>query len=870
MWNGFSQANFKPNLQNDTSTLQAWKSMVSGSSGVTAAEAKFVNYYGGQCMQVGNLNLGTANPAAAVTAGYQTPACKQGINVSFGAATGNGSEVDYLHFQTGVNSVLSCDGLSQKGTSYMSIKTTDWMKRENILVSSRVLDVPSLSDKSTKTHDYDGESWDIPQNSIVVTNPGLFETGDATNGPFYMMWVQGTAGASDAEMTNSAAVTGKRSAHLTVKEKNDALITFNEPLPAIATDDLLPRLLIGPVKYWITMQAFNGPKNSGGGVGSIQTYISGTKGGDKAYDNIAILGTLSGSTTTPAETMTGSTYNESTYFYSTSLEATGGRSGTYGRKWILDADPEGNLELETDYGYGAYDEEKREGGQLDIKTAYVGEMLHLNLKGLVDNGEEPNDDFKVVLGLKSPMAQHKVEITSPDTDIAAIDKAILKPHFLWGYKDEVPKVSNLSVGPLFNMLEEETNLYEVTNQDLRAVKFTWEEDADDIWYRMLMIDVSGNTIKNKYHGAKFVIKGNEAPATPAAKPTTYVYDYTVTPPTKTSLTAGGSGDSVGSDVRSVVTGLQGYAIKTSAPVNATGQAGASTTITLASTASSTNDFYNGYQIQIVGGAGAGADNDRVITDYVGSTKVATVAAWDGSLGNPDNTSVYCIAPTGTITIGSGTNTCLDGMGEFTIVLHVVPAAADATRSAYLFTYGDDDPGTDDAVYCYIHTDGTIKFVVDGNTLQSTTKVAYDGETPMSIILTYNQSATDGKKSKLYIDGILEDTKNNPGSGPAVNGNTVIGGQNIADAHSATNYQGTIEEVIVYNKAYEIPDKSAEYIFKAANVDDSYGNSVDKKIGTQDFLVHTAKLFAYDYTNIRGTTVQEVGSSKQVGWKVTSV
>ncbi len=121
-----------------------------------------------------------------------------------------------------------------------------------------------------------------------------------------------------------------------------------------------------------------------------------------------------------------------------------------------------------------------------------------------------------------------------------------------------------------------------------------------------------------------------------------------------------------------------------------------------------------------------------------------------------------------------------------------------------------------------------------------------------------------------IDGILEDTKNNPGSGPAVNGNTVIGGQNIADAHSATNYQGTIEEVIVYNKAYEIPDKSGEYIFKAANVHDTYGNSVDKKIGTQDFLVHTAKLFAYDYTNIRGTTVQEVGSSKQVGWKVTSV
>jgi hypothetical protein len=52
------------------------------------------------------------------------------------------------------------------------------------------------------------------------------------------------------------------------------------------------------------------------------------------------------------------------------------------------------------------------------------------------------------------------------------------------------------------------------------------------------------------------------------------------------------------------------------------QAGTSTTITLKSTASSTDDIYNGMYVTITGGTGAG--QIRIIKDYVGSTKVATV------------------------------------------------------------------------------------------------------------------------------------------------------------------------------------------------------------------------------------------------------
>lgn len=67
-------------------------------------------------------------------------------------------------------------------------------------------------------------------------------------------------------------------------------------------------------------------------------------------------------------------------------------------------------------------------------------------------------------------------------------------------------------------------------------------------------------------------------------------------------------------------------------------AGASTTITLDSNASATDDYYNGDLVLIDAGTGAG--QVRVITDYTGATKVATVhTAWTTT---PDTTSEYIV------------------------------------------------------------------------------------------------------------------------------------------------------------------------------------------------------------------------------------
>ena len=66
------------------------------------------------------------------------------------------------------------------------------------------------------------------------------------------------------------------------------------------------------------------------------------------------------------------------------------------------------------------------------------------------------------------------------------------------------------------------------------------------------------------------------------------------------------------------------------------QSATASTIVLRAAANATNDYYNGQTIEIVRGTGIG--QFRTITDYVGSSKTATVKRdW---VTNPDNTSVY--------------------------------------------------------------------------------------------------------------------------------------------------------------------------------------------------------------------------------------
>ena len=74
----------------------------------------------------------------------------------------------------------------------------------------------------------------------------------------------------------------------------------------------------------------------------------------------------------------------------------------------------------------------------------------------------------------------------------------------------------------------------------------------------------------------------------------------------------------------------------------TAQAGAAGTITLDASASAVDDFYNNTLIFVYGGTGVG--QARIITDYVGATKVATVG--ENWATNPSSDSTFIIYPGG--------------------------------------------------------------------------------------------------------------------------------------------------------------------------------------------------------------------------------
>jgi hypothetical protein len=91
-------------------------------------------------------------------------------------------------------------------------------------------------------------------------------------------------------------------------------------------------------------------------------------------------------------------------------------------------------------------------------------------------------------------------------------------------------------------------------------------------------------------------------------------------------------------------GGTGYIDDNGNPTGAT-----SNTITLAATASAVNGTYDGMSVYITSGTGSG--QIRLISSYVGATKIATLtSAWET---NPISTSVYSVAPTVTITSTSG-------------------------------------------------------------------------------------------------------------------------------------------------------------------------------------------------------------------------
>lgn len=257
------------------------------------------------------------------------------------------------------------------------------------------------------------------------------------------------------------------------------------------------------------------------------------------------------------------------------------------------------------------------------------------------------------------------------------------------------------------------------------------------------------------------------------------------------------------------------------------QDAANSTITLANSASSINGIYEGLEIKITGGTGAGQTN--TIVDYDGTTKIATVkTVWSIV---PDNTSRY--------EIGGLEGQAQDGTGS------TIQLATDASSD------NDSYPNKE------------IQLISGTGNGQVQNIIAYDGATKIAEVMPAWTTVPDG--STEYR--ILEPTPENEGKArvgtdktitldqvaPSIDGIfngrliTITGGLGSGQTNVITDYIGS-DKVAIVNKIWTTrPDTTSTYAIAGEIIAlwNSYDDPVDVSI--------TPKL-SWEYWNGKGWVV----------------
>lgn len=137
------------------------------------------------------------------------------------------------------------------------------------------------------------------------------------------------------------------------------------------------------------------------------------------------------------------------------------------------------------------------------------------------------------------------------------------------------------------------------------------------------------------------------------------------------------------------------------------QAGSSNTITLDTGANSADDFYN--HAKVIISSGTGSEQERIIVDYNGTSKVATIAPpW---ITQPDATSAFEIEP----------GNCHAETGWGTIKVGIIQAATSTTATLDSTASAIDDFYNNELLHIDYGTgEGQVRVITDYN---GTTKVA---------------------------------------------------------------------------------------------------------------------------------------------------
>ena len=475
---------------------------------------------------------------------------------------------------------------------------------------------------------------------------------------------------------------------------------------------------------------------------------------------------------------TGETINPSAIYTSAIITADKGTPGATFREWLYSDDrehlndwtlipDEGNdvLEMGTDYGYGSIDDVQKELSKKGIEdVGFVSRGNSFSI-GKYEEFKMPN-----IVKMDSPNVGDDVTLfMSPfyasSSYMTMHSKTGTYPPLLVSiFEDDVPKISDFIVKP-----NEENPFYP---------EYTWECGEDDLWYGFIIVNDKG--ITNQYHNALLHFPFNE------------------------------EGDH--------------------------GKAAAEPFEKIAN--SDTNvDVYNcKYDLEGLGG--------------------------------------HCLRFDGTddaVKYGTGSETWTANLSEASFIAHLIPESGSA-QEYILYQSGTVtiQITNADKILVQLNWDSD-SFVL----LESSSLITRDGEIPTNVIVTFDKNLTSGN-AKLFIDGKLEDQSGrviladeaSPVGGStgwlhaadlgSVGSNYLFLGSDAASSSLALT--GRLEEIVIYNKAiYPFTGKDSTFIFtKPVSELTDTENSSSKS--------YVAKIFIKDYHNIRGTTSREVATHPQISFR----
>jgi|TARA_E500000305_G_scaffold107420_1_gene107448 hypothetical protein len=410
----------------------------------------------------------------------------------------------------------SMDGFTSKGLMRIYVSGTDvstytgpaWVKREHIMASTKITGIAAYPPKNMDS---------MSVNQITVQDPTIFNKYQDDEFIIYRIgkgYPTGESGSANTKgwgiHANSTSIKLDQEVSIDSASKlitlNVDLTTSDDGSTALLTEANLSELWISPKKYWITLHQ---PANKT--IRSYSNFLMVQDVGGTGTGNVNPI---------TATAMSGSTWSEFVYGYDKDLRGSSpatdptdfvGQASLNKNQWNLDQSTTlSSLVTNKDYGYGVYDEETQEGGEVSQATALIDEFVYFDLDGVAkDKGTAPDENLVFLMSVDDGGLEQVLVSSDEHADLTK------RPTMYWEFKDEIPKITTpINLSPNFNILsgsgENKVDLYKLDREDLNALKFTWGEEADDIVYRLLYIDSS--PIQNKYHQTAFQAPLNELPA----------------------------------------------------------------------------------------------------------------------------------------------------------------------------------------------------------------------------------------------------------------------------------------------------------------------------------------------------------------------